>query len=72
MSALAAVIQASNSGRAEPFRASTAARAAGSSCSSCVKRGRSSGFGTGTIGGVSWTLPSIAGWVVLLKNADSS
>ena len=35
-------------------------------------RGRSSAFGTGRIGGVSLMLPSIAAWVVLLKNAASS
>ena len=70
--AVAPLSHLSNSGRAAVRRASSLSRRAASCSLIATNRARSSGRGTGIIGGVFWMLPSIAFCVVLLKNADSA
>ena len=61
----------SNPGLAPARRASSFALPSASSFCTAAHRFRSSGRGTGMVGGVSLMFPSIARWVVLLKNAVS-
>ena len=68
-SGVAAASHLSNSARDAALRASTCRRASASSPSRTPQRARSCGRGTWTTGGVSLMFPSIAAWVVLLKNA---
>ena len=67
-----APIHLAKSERADGSRASIPFRAAASSAATISERARSASLGTKTVGGVSLMLPSIVGWVVLLKNAASS
>lgn len=69
-SAFTRVSHWSKSPRAARLRASARAVTAATSFDSTSHRDRSSGRGTKTAGGVLLTFPSIARWVVLLKNAD--